>query len=98
MTENTSSPKIGSLRVVWNPQVGKINNFFTVSVSSIEEAWKIMNTLADYDLYQFNENIKGDYVNMGDFQIYEEDNGEGEPGWCTFYTDDGDTIDDIMRR
>lgn len=44
------------LRVWHNCQVGRVKDFyigvFYVEVESIEMAWKILNTLWDYDLFQ----------------------------------------------
>ena len=48
------------LRVWHNCQVGAVKNFY-VEVESIEQAWKILNTLWDYDLFQYENNIKPDY-------------------------------------
>jgi len=71
-------PKEGDLKVWWIPQVpGKS---FEVPVSSPEEAILIMDTLANYDLFQFKNNIKPDYCNMGGLNVFDE---EGE--WTTWY-------------
>lgn len=51
------------LQVWWIPQVPM--KTFTVDVKSLEEGVKIMNVLADYDIFQFENNVKPDYANMG---------------------------------
>lgn len=54
------------LRVSHFPQVPCKE--FNVEVSSIEEAKKIMDVLAEYDLFQYENRIKGDYANMTVFE------------------------------
>lgn len=65
---------------VWHiPQVpGKP---FHVPVQSLGEAVLVLDALAHYDLFQFNNNIKGDYANVQGLEILE--NGE----WCEWYDD-----------
>lgn len=77
---STDTPKIGDLRVWHVPQIP--GNEFHVPVTSPEEAKKILDILANYDLFQFQNNIKPDYCNMAGLEVYEADSGEGEPGWC----------------
>ncbi|AEZ66275.1 hypothetical protein EXT67_20440 [Pectobacterium atrosepticum] len=50
------------LRVCHVPQIPM--EPFIVPVSSLEEAVVVMNALADYDLFQFENKIKPDYCNM----------------------------------
>ena len=60
--------KKGDLQVWWIPQVpGKP---FTVDVASVEEGEKIMNALANYDLFQYANHIKPDYANAGGLNIW----------------------------
>ena len=80
-------PKFGDLQVWWIPQVGKCSAFAT-PVSSIAEGVKVMEVLADYDIFQFKNKIKPDYCNAGGLQVYEADAGEGEPGWCDWYDEE----------
>lgn len=69
-----NTPKEGDLRVWWMPQVpGKP---FQVPVASIKEAKKLLDVLADYDLFQYKNRIKPDYSNAGGFEVFE--GGE----WC----------------
>lgn len=81
------TPKVGDLHVWWIPQVpGKP---FEVNVDSLLEGKKLLETLANYDLFQFENNIKPDYCNAGGLAILEED------GWYDWESADGDSIDEI---
>lgn len=81
-------PKQGDLRVYWIPQVPMKG--FEVEVESVTEAVKIMDVLANYDLFQFENKVKPDYCNMGILQKYEEEEGEGE--WLDWDLDVETTI------
>lgn len=71
------------LRVWHIPQVpGKA---FHVSVDSLEEAIKILNVLANYDLFQYENNIKPDYCNAQGLQEWDEDSKE----WMEWESEDG---------
>lgn len=79
----------GDLKVWWIPQVPM--TAFEVPVSSVSEAAKIMNVLADYDLFQFDNNVKPDYSNTGGLQVFEdgewidwEDPETGETDPCRY--------------
>lgn len=72
------------LRVWHNCQVGAVKNFY-VEVESIEQAWKILNTLWDYDLFQYKNNIKPDYCNASGLEYFDEEEQE----WCEWYDDGG---------
>ena len=88
-------PNNGDLQVWWVPQVPCKS--FTVAVSSVQEGALILDTLANYDLFQFKNNIKPDYCNAGGLQVWEEDyDGEGNPGWCDWY-DEETGIDDPIE-
>lgn len=68
-------------------------NAFTVDVASVEEGVKIMDVLADYDRFQFENKVKPDYCNTGGLNQWDKDSdGEGTPGWCSWY--DEETGDD----
>jgi hypothetical protein len=81
------------LRVWWVPQVvGTNSKIFTVEVTNLVEAKLILDTLANYDLFQYHNHIKGNYCNTGGLEIWNEDDQEWEMWW-----DDEDTgreIDD----
>ena len=81
------------LRISHFPQVPC--KAFHVDVNSIEEALKIMNVLAYYDLFQYNNRIKPDYANATTLDMWEENSdGEGNPGWCNWSDEDGYEISD----
>ena len=71
---------MSKLRVWWIPQVPM--NAFRIDVGTIQEASKIMTVLADYDAFQYNNNIKPDYSNVGGLEMLE--GGE----WTDWYIDD----------
>lgn len=57
---------------VWHiPQVP--GEAFAVEVRDFAEAQRIQTTLADYDAFQFKNNIKPDYSNASGIQIYQHD-------------------------
>lgn len=78
-------------RVWWCPQIGVKKNFL-IPVCSIEEAKKIMDILAAYDCYEYNQNIKSDYANYGGLEVFNEEVQEWED-WE--YEDNDDYFDDI---
>ena len=84
------------LRVWWIPQIpGKP---FHVEVSSQEEAIKMLNTLAAYDLFQFNNNIKPDYCNVGGLEEFVEENGEDKPCWMEWCDEEtGQDINELLQ-
>jgi hypothetical protein len=87
-------PKTGELRVWWIPQVS--GKPFHVAVGSPEEAKKVLDTLAQYDIFQFANNIKGDYCNVGGLECFNQE-GAGtayEQEWAEWYDEEtGDDID-----
>ncbi len=72
---------------VWHiPQIpGKPFEFFT---DDINVAKVLINVLADYDLFQYNNNIKPDYCNANGICAQDED------GWCDL---DEDEIYDLIN-
>jgi hypothetical protein len=55
------------IQVWWVPQVpGKA---FKVDVETLNEGIRLCNTLAKYDFFQFDNNIKPDYCNAGGIEI-----------------------------
>ena len=81
----------GDLRIWWIPQVPM--RPFRVPVKTVDEAILLLDTLADYDLFQYNNNVKPDYCNAGGLEILDEDGD-----WCEWYDEDGYDIDEIMRE
>lgn len=83
-----SNPKEGDLAVWHIPQV-PMNNPFWVSVATPQEGKRVMDILAEYDLYQLANNIKSDYSNASGLCVYED----GE--WVDWLNEDGDGIDEL---
>lgn len=84
--------KIGDLQVWWIPQVPM--KPFEVSVSSVAEAAKILEVLANYDAFQFEHNIKPDYSNAGGLCVWYCDS-EDEYGWTDWYDEETGEDDPI---
>lgn len=72
-------------KVWWIPQVpGKR---FEVAADTVQEGEKIMEVLANYDMFQFEHNIKPDYANAGGLLFWDKelDNDDGSMGdWTEF--------------
>jgi hypothetical protein len=69
---------------------------FVVPVNSVEEAHLLLDTLAAYDKFQFDNKIKPDYSNVGGLSVWDDDSdGEGTPGWIDW--EDPDTGDDFDK-
>lgn len=92
-------PKEGDLKVWWIPQIpGKP---FEVSVASVAEAQKLLDVLAQYDIFQFENKIKPDYCNAGGLVVYEIERVDGmdqHGDWVDWTNEDGDSIDDLRRN
>ncbi len=78
------------LQVWWIPQVP--TSPFNVPVDSVEMAIKILDTLAEYDKFQLDNNIKPDYSNAGGLNVWED----GE--WLQWENEDGQSVDGLMRE
>ena len=85
MPKTTNKP--GDLQVWWVPQVPM--KPFCVPVADVAMGVKMMDVLADYDLFQFKNKVKPDYCNAGGLRRWCADNdGEGNPGWEDWYDDE----------
>ena len=60
----------GTLRVWWIPQIPM--KAFRVYVATITDAVQILETLARYDSFQFEHNVKPDYSNAGGLEVFED--------------------------
>jgi hypothetical protein len=83
------------LRVWWIPQV-PMNSFF-VEVASLEEGVKILDVLAQYDMFQYASNIKPDYSNAGGLQVFDpnDDYDSPEGSWVDWFMEtEDDYFDD----
>jgi hypothetical protein len=78
------------LRVWHIPQVPM--DAFTVPVSDPKEAIRIMKLLADYDIFQFENNVKPDYSSAQGLEVFED----GE--WSDWYSKDGEDIQEYMEN
>ncbi len=80
------------LRVWWIPQVpGKP---FHVEVETVASGVLLLNTLADYDQFQLDNNIKPDYCNVGGLQEWEPNaDGPGQGDWVDWYDEQTGTDD-----
>ena len=76
-----------SLRVWWIPQV--TGEPFHRNVTSVAEGKRLLETLAEYDRFQFENNIKPDYCNAGGLEMMED----GE--WSDWADENGNSIDDV---
>ena len=77
--------KKGALRIWHIPQVPMKG--FRVDVDSPSEAKKILNVLADYDIFQYENRIKPDYSNASGL---EEFDGKEWTDWMDEFGDDID--------
>jgi hypothetical protein len=89
----SNEPNEGDLRVWWIPQIPM--KAFKVSVASVEEAAKIMEVLAHYDLFQFENKVKPDYSNMGGLEVFE---GGEWLGWECPETYETDPVEWLAAR
>jgi len=95
MSKQKTPPQ--KLRVWWIPQIpGKP---FHVSVKNVNEAKLLLNTLANYDLFQLENKIKPDYCNAGGLEVFEVTDEEAKiSDWCEWTNENGDSIDDVMKK
>jgi len=83
------------LRVWWIPQVP--GEAFHAGVESVAEGVKIMDILASYDQFQYDNNIKPDYCNAGGLQIFDPDDKEDGINGSWLDWSDCDTGEDDPR-
>ena len=83
-------PREGDLRVYWIPQVPM--KAFEYNVKTLEEAAILLDVLAKYDIFQYENKVKPDYCNMGGLIVFED----GE--WCDWYNEEGDSFDDWITN
>lgn len=78
-----------TLRIWWIPQVPM--DAFYQQVSTPKEAKAMLELLACYDQFQFENNVKPDYSNAGGLQEYDQD----EHAWIEWENGNGENIDDV---
>jgi hypothetical protein len=81
-------PKTGDLKVWWVPQVPM--KPFEMPVKTLEEGTLLLWTLAQYDLFQLENNVKPDFSNAGG--LCEFVDGE----WSEWEDGNGDGIDELI--
>ena len=87
---NIIRPEPLKLRVWWIPQVPMES--FKVEVRNLREARLLLDTLAKYDQFQLDHNVKPDYSNTGGVQVFNQD---GDNEWTDWWSDDGEEFDDL---
>ena len=70
---------VGDLRVWWIPQVPMVS--FYVPVKTVEQGRWLCGVLAAYDTFQYEQNVKPDYANVGGVQIFEDGDGSRNNDW-----------------
>jgi hypothetical protein len=83
--------KHGQLKVWWIPQVPMRS--FEVEVPDARTGKLLLDVLADYDLFQFENNIKPDYCNTGGLSVLDERMEETDC-WIEWEDDECDDIHD----
>lgn len=89
MTLRAIKGEPGDLRVWHIPQVPMQS--FRVPVKTVKEAKKILNVLAEYDMFQQEHNVKPDFCNAQGLEVFA--NGE----WTEWEDDEGRDICTVMR-
>lgn len=91
--------KNGQLKVWWIPQVPMKS--FEVLVNNLNEAELLLTTLAEYDKFQYDNNIKPDYSNAGGLSIWDESLDPDEEGekWTDWYDEEtGMSFDEYIEN
>jgi hypothetical protein len=86
-----SHPTVVELRVWWIPQVPM--KPFSYPVPDVAAAKLLVDALARYDLFQFENGIKPDYCNTGGTEWRHRDLPGGE--WLEFDPEDGSECEEI---
>lgn len=90
-------PKHGDLKVWHIPQVPM--KPFEVVVKSIDEAILMLDALANYDAFQFENNIKPDYCNVQGLMMYDENfDGDGHADWVEWCDEEGNDIREVSDQ
>ena len=81
------------LRVWHIPQIATTDATFYIPVETLEEGKKIMDLLACYDLFQFENRIKPYYTNANGLQVYNEDSTE----WENWYSEECKDVEEYLE-
>ena len=74
------------LRVLHYPQISA--KPFIVEVGNEYEAWLIENVLADQHLFLLDERIIGDFNNIIEVQMFEQNPDDGYFDWVSYYNEE----------
>ncbi len=92
------------LRVNHRPQVGAVKSGFKVEVKNEEQAYLMVNALADQHLWLYKNKIIPDYSNVILVEMFDEniDEETGKPyGWCNYYNEkemmEWDDVEEYFR-
>lgn len=94
---------MSKLRVWHIPQVPM--KPFHVETDSLETAVAIQNALANYDLFQYENNVKGDYSNASGIELWDESLSDQdlidiglEDRWVDWFYEDGQELFDDPKE
>lgn len=65
-----------------------------MDVETPEEAIKVLDILADYDCFQFENRVKPDYCNAQGLEEWDEQEG----GWCEWCNEEGEDIKEFAKK
>ncbi len=78
---------VGDLQVWWVPQVPM--QPFVWPVKDLQTGVVLLEALAEYDRFQYENNVKPDYCNAGGIRRWcANADGCGNPGWEDWYDDE----------
>ena len=83
------------MRVWWMPQIG--TKIFHIPVKTPEEAKVVMDILAAYDCFQYNQRIKPDFCNAGGLQMWDEEENDWVDWYCETENDYYDDVDEYCE-
>jgi superinfection exclusion protein gp17 len=81
------------IQVWWVPQIPM--EAFRFTVPSLEAGVMLCDALAEYDLFQFEHNVKPDYSNVGGIEWRHPVHTDGE--WWAVEPDDEDELTEIRE-
>lgn len=97
-----TEPQTGDLKVWWIPQVpGKPFEVLLgpQSPATLVQAKLVLDTLARYDLFQYENNIKPDYANAGGLQVWDpasyDETDKVQGMWVDWYDTEGRGIEEV---
>ena len=77
-----NQPQLGDLKVWWIPQIpGKR---FEYEIKTIEEGELLLDALAEYDQFLYDNNHRTDYSNAGGIVVLEDNGNPEDPSWYDY--------------